>query len=149
MLYKPYRIIGDLWCEIPSLVKIKYGKKYVIAKCKKQSSSLKTIENSLNAFIRGGKNNPNGIYFHLFNYVKDNPDNKFEVTCILETENIYHLLKAEQQELDKGRNNPDFLNNQTEAYIPEYDFDDKSFGWIKQNYVLNFRKWLKSKKNAV
>jgi hypothetical protein len=149
MKEKPYRIVGDLWCETPALVKIKYGNKYVIAKCKKQSSSLKSIENSLNAFIRGGKNNPTGIYYHLFNYVKEHPDNHFKVTPILETENVYELLKAEQQELDRGKNNPNFLNNQTEAYIPEYDYDEKAFGWIKQNFVLNFRKWQKANKHAV
>lgn len=143
---KPYRIIGDLWSEIPSLVKITYGNKYVVVKCKKQSSSLKSIENSLNAFLRGGVNKPEGLYYHLFNYVKEHPSNHFKVTCILETDNIYHLLKAEQEELDKGKKNPRFLNNQTEAYIPEYDFDEKSFGWISQNYVLNFRKWFKKRK---
>lgn len=146
MKEKPYNIIGDLWSDKPSLVKISYGNKYVIAKCKKQSSSLKAIENSLNAFIRGGVNNPEGLYYHLFNYVKEHPSNRFKVTCLLETDNVYHLLKAEQEELDKGAHSPNFLNNQTEAYIPEYDYDEKSFGWISQNYVLNFRKWLKSRK---
>lgn len=143
---KPYRIVGDLWSEKPSLVKVSYDNKYVVVKCKKQSSSLKSIENSLNAFIRGGANRPEGLYYHLFNYVKDHPGGHFKVTEILETENIYHLLKAEHEELGKGKNNPDFLNNQVEAYIPEYDYDEKSFGWISQNYVLNFRKWLKSRR---
>lgn len=145
MKIKPYRIIGDLWSDKPSLVKVTYGNKYVIVKCKKQSSSLKSIENSVNAFIRGGSNRPEGLYYHLLNYVKAHPNNKFKVSCILETDNVYELLKAEQAEIDKGLNNPDFLNNQTETYIPEYDFDEKSFGWISQNYVLNFRKWLKRK----
>ncbi|MEO7046570.1 MAG: hypothetical protein ABI091_14765 [Ferruginibacter sp.] len=146
MKEKPYRIIGDLWIETPSLVKVTYGNKYVIVKCKKQSSSLKNIENGLNAFVRGGVNRPEGLYYHLFNYVKAHPNNHFKVTCILETDNVYHLLKAEQEELDRGFLNPNCLNNQTEAYIPEYDFDEKSFGWINQNYVLNFRKWLKNRK---
>lgn len=146
MKNKPYRIIGDLWSETPSLVKVTYGNKYVIVKCKKQSSSLKSIENGLNAFIRGGINRPEGLYCHLFNYVKEHPLNKFKVTCLLETDNVYELLKKEQEEIDKGLTDRNFLNNQTEAYIPEYDFDEKSFGWISQNYVLNFRKWLKSRK---
>lgn len=144
---KPYKIIGDLWSETPSIVKVAYGNKYVIVKCKKQSSSLKSIENSLNAFIRGGVNNPEGLYYHLYNYVKEHPGNKFKVTCILETDNVYHLLKEEQDQLDNNKKNKNFLNNQVDAYIPEYDFDEKSFGWIGQNYVLNFNKWLKSRKS--
>lgn len=143
---KSYRIIGDLQSDKPSLVKVNYGKVYVIVKCKRQSSSLKSIENSLNAFIRGGVNNPEGLYYHLYSHVKMYPGNDFKVTCILETDNVYALLKAEQEELEKGKLNINFLNNQTEAYIPEYDFDEKSFGWISQNYVLNFRKWQKKRK---
>lgn len=143
---KPYRIIGDLRSEKPSVVRITYGKKYIIVKCKKQSSSLKTIENGLNAFIRGGSNRPEGLYYHLFNYVKEHPSNSFKVICMLESDNIYELLKLEQSEIDKGLKDKNFLNNQTEAYIPEYDYDEKAFGWISQNYVLNFRKWLKSRK---
>ncbi|MEO7049658.1 MAG: hypothetical protein ABI091_30420 [Ferruginibacter sp.] len=146
MKAKPYRIIGDLQSDKPSLVKVSYEKVYVIVKCKKQSSSLKSIENGLNAFIRGGNNNLQGLYFYLYDHVKRLPGGTFKVKCLMETDNVYELLKAEQEELDKGKLLTNFLNNQTEAYIPEYDFDEKSFGWISQNYVLNFRKWLKNRK---
>lgn len=145
---KPYIIRGDNWCN-QSVVKIKYGNKYVIAKCKSQPATLKTIENGLNAFIRGGKNNPAGIYTHLFDYVKEHPDNKFKVETLLESESGYFLLIREQSELDSGRGNPNFLNNQIEALIPEYNEETDSFGWLKKNEVLNFKKWLKSRKNAV
>lgn len=142
MLEKPYVICGDNYAAA-SVVKIRYGNKYVIAKCKSQPATLRNIENGLNAFIRGGKNNPAGIYCHLFDYVKEHPDNKFKVETILETENAYALLKKEQEELDAGRGNPNFLNNQLEATIPEYDESTDTFGWISKNSVLNFRKWLK------
>jgi len=144
MLDKPYIIRGNNWCE-SSVIKIKYGNVYVIAKCKSQPATLKTIENGLNAFIRGGKNNPGGIYFHLFNYVKAHPDNKFKVTTLLQSVNGYLLLKKEKEELMKGKNNPNFLNNQIEPLIPEYNDETDTFGWIKKNEVLNYKKWLKNK----
>lgn len=145
MLEKPYTINGNFYNDTPCVVRIEYGKKYVIAKCKNQHTGLKVIENGLNAFVRGGKNNPTGLYFHLFNYVIKNPNNKFRVKTLLHSENAYELLKLEQQELDKGANNPNFLNNQTEAYLPAYDYDLKSYGWIPQQHVINFKKWLKSR----
>lgn len=145
MKEKPYIIRGNNYCE-SCVVKIKYGNKYVIAKCKTQSATLKTIENGLNAFIRGGKNNSNGIYFHLFNYVKEHPGNKFKVETLLDSDNGYLLLKKEQEELNKGKDNPNFLNNQHEALIPEYNDETDMFGWLTKNNVLNFKKWLKSKR---
>lgn len=142
MLQKPYVISGDNWAD-GSVVKIKYGNKYVIAKCKSQPATLRGIENGLNAFIRGGKNNPTGFYYHLFNYVKEHPDNKFKVITLVESENPYILLKREQQELDEGRGNPNMLNNQTEAHTPPYDPETDQYGWISKNAYLNFHKWLK------
>ena len=143
MLEKPYIIRGNTWCE-GSVVKISYGKVYVIAKCKSQPDALKRIENGLNAFIRGGKNNPAGIYFHLYSYVQAHPDNKFKVTTLLESDSGYLLLKKEKQELDKGKSNPQFLNNQLEPLIPAYNDETDLFGWLKKNEVLNYKKWLKN-----
>lgn len=145
MKTKPYTINGDNLCD-SCVVKIKYGNKYVIAKCKSQPAYLKNIENSVNAFIRGGKNNPHGIFTHLLNYVKEHPDNKFKVETLLETDNGYLLLKKEKEELLAGMKNPNFLNNQVEPVIPEYDEATDSFGWLSKNSVLNYKKWLKSTK---
>lgn len=141
---KPYIIRGNNHSEESGIIKISYGKKYVIAKCKTQARYLKTMENDLNAFIRGGKNSPTGTYFHLYNYVKAHPDNVFRVECLLESSNGYELLKREQQELDAGRNNIHFLNNQVSALIPQYDEATGSYGWISVNAVRNFQRWLKN-----
>lgn len=141
---KPYILRGDNYSLESAVIKISYGKKYVIAKCKTQARYLKTMENDLNAFVRGGKNSPTGTYFHLYNYVKSHPDNVFKVECLLESSNGYELLKREQLELDLGRNNKNFLNNQVVALIPEYDEAAGSYGWISINSVLNFQKWLRN-----
>lgn len=145
MLTKPYIIRGNNWAG-SSVVKIIYGKKYVIAKCKTQPGSLKTIENDLNAFIRGGKINPNGLYYHLFMYVKAHPGNEFKVETLLENESGYLLLKMEQEQLEACRNDSAFLNNQINAHIPIFNEDTGMYGWITVNNVLNFNKWLKSRR---
>lgn len=142
MKEKPYIIRGNTWCD-SCVVKIKYGNVYVIAKMKSQPAGLKNIENSLNAFIRGGKNNESGIYYHLYNYVKAHPNNKFKVETLLESDNGYLLLKREKEELMKGKDNPQFLNNQVEPLIPEYNDETDTFGWLKKNEVLNYYRWLK------
>jgi hypothetical protein len=145
---KPYIIQSSRLVE-KCVCRINYGDKYVVSKLKHLNQGLDRIENALNAYIRGGKNNPSGLYYHLFEHVMKNPGLKFKVHVLLESENGYELLKKEQMELDLGRKDPHFLNNQIQAYIPEYDPDTKLHGWLTQNEVLNFRKWLKKRPKKV
>jgi hypothetical protein len=146
---KPYTIASGAMLAGSCVLKITYdGKKYVIVKCKEAYGSLKRIENSLNAFIRGGVNNPEGLYVHLYNYVKKNPHRDFKVEILLESENCYHLLKQEQIELDRGKSNKAFLNNQVFAYIPPYNDVTRAYGWIPPHAVLNFNNWLERTKAA-
>lgn len=147
MKQKPYVIASGHDKHGSCVVKITYDdKKYVIVKCKQAYDALKRIENGLNAFIRGGTNNPNGLYFHLYNYVKKHPHKEFKIQILLESDNAYKLLKLEQTELDAGKTNKAFLNNQTEAYIPAYNEDNRAYGWIPPHAVLNFNNWLKKRK---
>jgi hypothetical protein len=143
---KPYIIRGKRSILDHTIVKVSYGNKYVIAKCKNQEGYLRTMQNDLNAFIRGGKNSETGTFFYLYNYVKAHPGETFVVESLLITDNGYELLKKEQEELDSGRNKRNFMNNQVNAHIPEYDPATASYGWISVNSVLNFQKWLKTRK---
>jgi hypothetical protein len=145
MKEKPYRIVGSAAFG-KCVVKLKYGNKYVIVKCKEAMSSLKRIENSVNAAVRGGKVDQSGLYYFLIEYVLTHPDNKFKVEYIKESESGYELLKLEQELLELGKTNTNCLNNQTEAYIPQYNEDTGMYVWITKQEVLNFRKWQKSKK---
>lgn len=145
---KPYTINGDLQCHTPAVVKLKYGQAYVIVKCMRISQAMKNIENQVNAFARGGSNNPAGLYHHLLNYVASHPENNFSVETLLESDNAYLLLKREQQELDLARKDPRCLNNQVSAYIPAYNEEKEAYGWISKSAVLNFKKWLKTRKKA-
>lgn len=144
---KKFRINGDTVCG-SCVVKIEYAGKFITAKFKRQPSGLKSIENAINAHDRGGKNNPEGIYYYFIAHVVANPGRKFKVNTLLETENGYQLLKMEQQLLDENRGNPDYLNSQTTAYIPEFDESTGMYGWLKPQEVLNFRKMIKKIKNG-
>jgi hypothetical protein len=149
MLEKPYRIVGSTKHEA-CVVKLKYEDKYVIIKCKNSFTTLKAVENGLNSFLRGGKNNPAGFHFHLYNHIKEHPGGKIKVEYLSPEawNDPYKLLVIEQQRLDDGRNDPNMLNNQRDAYIPPYDEATGLYGWISPGAVLNFRNWLKRRKKA-
>lgn len=147
MLEKPYRIVGSIH-HSPGVAKVKYGDKYVIVKCKDSMKTLKAIENGLNAFLRGGKNNPDGFYFFFYVYIKDHPGGSIKVEYLSQVDetDTYKLLVLEQQALDAGRSDPNMLNNQTLAHIPPYDEATGLYGWLPPPAVLNYRNWLKRRK---
>lgn len=138
---KPY-VLGGKHSVGSCVLKLMYDNKFVIVKCKNMVTTLKGIENGLSAFIRGGTNNPEGFYFHLYNYVKANPDHKFSYEILLESDNGYELLKVEHTAIRKNIKNPDFLGNITCAHIAPYSEETQMYGWIKPIDILNFRKWL-------
>lgn len=150
MLTKPYVIRGSWNIQEPCIVKISYGPKYVIAKCMLQSATLKRIEDALNSYIRGGKNNETGLYYFLNNYVKKHPDLDFKVENLLISENPYELLKMEQLELEAGAKSKAILNNQATAYIPNYNEEKRMYGgWIRPVDVMNFNNWMKKHKKEL
>lgn len=152
MKEKLYRLVGSEKYRYDGCVlKVKYGDKYIIAKCKDSFLGLKGIENALHSFLRGGKNNPDGYYCHFFDYVKANldPSKKMEVSYLSQPKDSpYKLLVIEQQELDKGLMDPNMLNNQRDAHISLYDEGTGLYGWISPADVLNFQNWKKRQKRA-
>lgn len=149
MLEKPYRIVGSVNQEF-CVAKVKYGDKYVIVKYKDSIKGLKTMENALNSFLRGGKNNPDGYHFHFYSHIQAHPGGKIRVEYLsaeLETD-AYKVLLLEQKALDAGRNDPNMLNNQILSHIPPYDEATGLYGWIPPGAVLNYRNWLKRRKRT-
>lgn len=175
---KPYKINGNHDVS-SCVFKLFYGKYYVIVKAKTQIVTLTTIENLLAAYIRGGNEpNEEGMYYHLLMFVKRHPKRKFKVVSLMSnlsdqyankmyldwvgvknnkpSEFIappiysgYELLKFEQEELDKCRKDKYCLNNNAEAYIPDFNQDTEMYGWISQGDALNFRNWVKRKKGSI
>lgn len=148
MLEKQYIIRGNNYLDTPCVAKISYGKKYVIAKCKSLPATLKNIEDSLNSYLRGGKNNPTGLYFFLNEYVKKHPGEEFVVEILEKGNQPYKMLIREQLELEAGKTA--LLNNQKEVYIPATLHDNGMYaGWIRTIDVTNFRTWLKKHKKEL
>jgi hypothetical protein len=149
MKEKLYNIIGRKHNVDSCVVKVTYGDKYIIALCKNSFQGLKVIENGLHAFLRGGKNNPDGFYCHFFDYIKTHPGGQINVTYLsVEGDSPYTLLVTAQQALNAGLSDPNMLNNQREVYIGPYDEATGLYGWLTAAAVLNFRNWQKRQKKA-
>jgi hypothetical protein len=140
MLEKLYIIRGNNYLDTPCIAKISYGKKYVIAKCKSLPATLKNIEDSLNTYLRGGKINPNGLYYFLNLYVEKHPDEEFKVEILEASDSPYKMLIREHLELEAGKTA--LLNNQKEVYIPGMHDNGMYAGWIRPIDVTNFKAWL-------
>lgn len=143
---RPYTINGS-WDKGQTVSKLWYGdRKFVIVKCKDEYNSMKTIEKDLAAFIRGGVNRPDNMYFHLFNYVKANPNKQFIVETLLFGASGYELLKFEYEMLKAGRHDKNMLNNNTAPYIPQFKGETGMYGWISRPHVMAYQRWLKAHK---
>lgn len=130
------------------LYRLSYAGKFIYIKGKTLAGSLIIIADTLNSFSEGNDGRFKGhLYTHLFNHILDRPDGRFRIKIIAEAGaqgDFYLLLKQEQMLLDEARYNPACLNNQTEAYIPQYSEKTGAYGWIPKVAVMNFKKWLDS-----
>lgn len=128
--------------------KLSFNDRYVIIKAKDHKLSVEGIQKALNQFMRysEAQRKPSNLYYHLFSYIEKQKEGVFAVEILLETDNAYDLLKAEQTALNAARKDKKCLNNNTEAYIPEYNETTGMHGWVSKSAVLNFKKWLKTHK---
>ena len=129
----------------PCLYRLAFNDKYVLVKAKECQKSIEAIQKALNQFMRHSElqRNPENLYYHFFSFISRHQKGTFEVKVLLESDNAYELLKAEQLALNEARKDKNCLNNATEAYIPAYNEATETYGWISKSAVLNFRKWLK------
>lgn len=132
----------------PCVFKLVYNERYVIVKAKSMDGTCKGIQKSLNQFLDGSncQRDPGNMYYHFFTYVEKNEGHTFSVQLIMETTNAYELLKAEQILLDGAKKNKKCLNNNVDAYIPQYNDSTDMYGWIPKWCYLSFMKWKKNRK---
>jgi hypothetical protein len=155
----------DIDQEIGSCVfKLYYGDRYVIVKGKTLAGSIFLIEKGYAYFLEGGqgtgtnsgmekKNGPghkegdgkNTFYFQFYSYIKDHPGLPWHIEMILESDNGYQLLKAEQLALNAAISDKKCLNNNVEAYLPKLNLKTRMYGWIERKDVASFRRLLKRK----
>jgi hypothetical protein len=134
----------------PCVYKLSFNDRYVIVKAKESHKSIEAIQKALNQFMRHSESQrkPQNLYYHFFSYVESKQEGIFTIETIKESDNPYELLKTEQESLWASVNDKKCLNNNTEAYIPEYNEETGMYGWIPKSSALNFQKWLKSHKGT-
>lgn len=128
--------------------KLSYAGKHIYIKGKTMAGSLIILTDTLNSFSEGNHARFEGhLYSHLFNHILDRPGGRFRIDVIATAEqdqDFYSLLKQEQMLLDAARYDDNCLNNQIEAYIPQYSDKTGMYGWIPKTAVMNFNRWLSS-----
>lgn len=122
-----------------------WGEKYVVIKCKTFARAKTLIETSLSYHFKTGMHDH--LYEKFFEYIKFNPDHHFKPDILYQSDNPYHLLIFEQQELDKGKQDTNCMNIYFDAYIPKL-IQGKRKAWINRGHYLNFRMWLKKHKET-
>lgn len=151
--------IPEEYFEVESCIyRLSYGDRFVIVKGKTLTGSIYLIERGYRAFLtsgggtgrqRGGEgqnewDGVNAYYFKLYKYIHDHPNQNFKVEVLLESNNHYQLLKAEEDELQKELSNPKCFNSNVSAYIPVYRKKSGMYGWINKGSVLAFKRYLKN-----
>ncbi len=128
--------------------RLSYGKGYVIVKAKILWGSLKQIQKSLNQYAKGsaGQHSKKSLYWKFFAYVVSHPNNTFKVKVLLESENRYRLLKAEQHYVKKAKKDKRFgMNVYSGPYIPKWNAEANdgrgAYNWILPNELMNYNKY--------
>ena len=133
--------------SVPSVFKVFFGKKYLIWKGKSLLQSCEMLSESIERYIRLQRNIDTDYLYHVCNHIKRTRciaatvtviDNEF-IRTIKGTESIngYAMLVAEQKLLDRASKDPDCLNNNIEAYVPN---------WITAAHKEKFEDYLLNKK---
>jgi hypothetical protein len=128
--------------------KLSYAGKFIYIKGRTLAGSLIILTDTLNSFSEGNNDRfKDHLYTHIYNHILDRPGGRFRVKVIAQADcpdDLYSLLKQEQMMLDADRYNPFCLNNQVQAYIPNYSEKTGMYGWLPKTAVMNFKKWLHS-----
>jgi len=129
---------------MPCVIKLVVGKRYMIIKCKELSGTIGQIHKAIKNNELGRVKEDN-IYFSLLKYMSRTNQEKGIIHVIKATHNPFKLLCAEQSALDKSKGDPQCLNGNDAAYIPQYNETTKQYGWITKDDVTQFQKWLKKR----
>lgn len=125
----PIEVPTHKYLSVPSIFKVWFGKKYLIWKGKSLLQASQFLAENIERNIRLQRDNdPTDQLYHVIKHIK-------KTRCISATvevlENEFHradsqsinslkLLKAEQMQLDAAIKDPDCLNNNTQAYVPQW-----------------------------
>lgn len=130
----PIEVPTHLYYSTPCVFKLTLGKRFYIGKCKSLPQFMEGIATVIERSLRTGVNDQAGWYYHLIAYIKKNRVMRGRVERLHDEmkDATWELLKMEQEQLDKNKNNTNCLNNNFDVYIPK---------WIEPAQVELFKKW--------
>lgn len=143
----PIEVPTHQYESLPSLFKVWFGRKYLIWKGKSLLQSCEFLAEGIERYRRLQKNDETDYLYHICNHIQKHKVIKASVEVLdnsfirhikdLESINGYAMLVAEQKLLDRAKNDPDCLNNNAEAYVPN---------WMKVAHREKFDKYLADRK---
>jgi hypothetical protein len=143
--------LTDDQLEVGSCVyKLFYGDKYVIVKAKTLSGSIYLFQKGLMGFLNAsgimGKEGytENTFFFRLYKGIKKTPKQPFRIEILLESNDPYSLLVAEQAYLNESIKDKKCLNVNVLSYVPKYRKATNSYGWIPVEAVERYLATLRS-----
>lgn len=127
-----------------SVFKLYCNEKYVIVKCKSLGGSLKQINTAIGNFSKKDRADweLDHLYYHFIGYILSLEEEPvYSASLLAMSTNPYDLLKLEQMELWENQKDPNCLNNTFDAYIPNYNEEKGTYGWINRGQYAAFMKW--------
>lgn len=126
-----------------AIVKLSYGDKYIITKCRDIGWLEKEFRSTLRRYDDKELKREN-FYYKFAKYIHSVDAKKVLCEIIYQTENGYDVLKKELELLIEHYGNKDCMNENNIPYIPKTIHAKKGSSWLKQNEFLNFMKLLKN-----
>lgn len=120
--------IGTELNNVPCVFRVRFKNKYFIWKGKSLTQSIDALGKSIASCINKGNTDETHFMYHVAKYVKRykipyGEVLKDDIITDFDTEagnfSGLNLLKAEQTMLDEAANDPNCLNNNEQAYVPE------------------------------
>lgn len=125
--------------------KLWYADKYIVVKCKTLVRSVQNINTNIEYYFKhlNHDKHQKDNYLQFYQHIQQHPGKQFKIDILLQSNNPYQLLIAEQTALDAGMEDENCLNILFDAYIPQSTQRNGEKSWINRGYYLNFCIWRK------
>lgn len=127
--------------ETPAVYKFYYGEAFLICKSKSLSGGIYQLQKMYGYYIAYDHTPHDDIGNYnaqFYEYIKRNPDLKFRVEVILQSESAYDLLIAEQNALDQYGRNKKCKNSNVDAYVNKFNEKTGMYNWMSADDVERF-----------
>lgn len=136
--------------RVPTIVKIKVGRKYFIAKTHNIGWLLdKELPNQVKKISKGTYNTDN-IYYPLVQYIFTNPKKRVSYEILFTSNSGYFTIKYEYELLNNSVGLKSCLNTSKQPHIPKTRATKEKLNdntWFTESDRANYLKLLKKKRN--